>query len=114
MRLRLVPVRGAVVAGRQVSCYRMHAEMPVSFNERIRVILDHGLDNALPARYDCASYWYQSEPHASLPQLPSARDRHPSGAAAAVATMSVPFLYAGAAALVASKVLRRSLISRED
>ena len=101
-------------ARRQVSCYRLHAEMPVSFNERIRVTLDHGLDNALPARYDCAAYWYQSEPHAPLAELPPARDRHPSGAAAAVATMSVPFLYAGAAAAVASKALKGSHRSRED
>ena len=34
---------------RRVSCYRFHVEMPVSFSQGIRVTIDHGLDNMLPA-----------------------------------------------------------------
>jgi len=93
---------------RQVSCYRFHAEMPVSFEERIKVTLDHGLDNALPARYDCATFWYQSEPHAPLIELPGARKRRPSGGGKAMLTMSVPFLYAGAAAAVGRRIIGRT------
>jgi hypothetical protein len=95
-------------ARRQVSCYRFHAEMPVSFEERIKVTLDHGLDNALPARYDCVTFWYQSEPHAPLVELPAARERRPSGGGKAMLSMSVPFLYAAAAALVGRRVIGRT------
>ena len=95
-------------AKRRVSCYRMHAEMPVSFKENIKVTIDHGLNNALPARYDGAAFWYQNEPHKPLEELPPASDRRPDGVAAACLTMSVPFLYAGAALALARKVRNRA------
>jgi hypothetical protein len=96
---------------RQVSCYRLHAEMPVAFEERLRITIDHGLNNALPARYDSTAYWYQSEPHAPMPELPPAVGRRPDGAATGFLTMSVPALYAGitfAAVRTALKRLSRS------
>lgn len=83
-------------AKRRVSCYRFHAEMPVSFNQRIRVTLDHGLNNTLPARYDGTAYWYQEEPHAPMGELPPAGQRCAGGTAAARLTMSVPLFYVGA------------------
>ena len=85
---------------RRVSCYRFHAEMPVAFKDDIRVTLDHGLNNRLPARYDGTAYWYQMEPHAPLEDLPPARLRRPGGAAKAAVTMSAPFA-AGTVALAA-------------
>ena len=94
-------------ARRQVSCYRFHAEMPVSFEKRILVTIDHGLNNALPARYDGAAFWYQSEPHAPIPDLPPARERQPSGGGKAMLTMSAPLLYAAAAASVGRRLLGR-------
>ncbi len=92
---------------RRVSCYRFHAEMPVSFRERIKVTIDHGLDNALPARYDGAAFWYQEEPHAAMGELPDAAGRRPRGATAGALTMSVPGLYALSAAALARAALRR-------
>jgi hypothetical protein len=83
---------------RRVSCYRMHAEMPVSFKESLKVTIDHGFDNALPAIYDTTAYWYQVEPHASLQELPPARQRQPEGAVKAAMVMSAPALYGAAAA----------------
>jgi hypothetical protein len=94
-------------ATRQVSCYRFHAEMPVAFEERILVTLDHGLNNALPARYDGTAYWYQQEPHAPMADLPAASQRRADGAGKAVLTMSAPALYAGAALAVARIAHRR-------
>lgn len=91
---------------RRVSCYRFHAEMPVAFKENIRVTLDHGLNNRLPARYDGTAFWYQAEPHSQLEELPPSRLRRPGGAGKAVATMSAPFV-AGAVALGALKRARR-------
>ncbi|MHB8893683.1 MAG: glycoside hydrolase family 172 protein [Candidatus Geothermincolia bacterium] len=82
---------------RRVSCYRMHAEMPVAFDERIKVTIDHGFNNALPAIYDGVAFWYQDEPHSTTGDLPPASDRHPEGALKAALVMSMPLLYGGAA-----------------
>ncbi len=94
-------------ATRRVSCYRFHAEMPVSFLERIKVTIDHGLDNALPAVYDSTAYWYQAEPHAPTGDLPTARDRRPEGAVKSVLVMSAPLMYGGVALSLLRKAGRR-------
>jgi D-arabinan exo alpha-(1,3)/(1,5)-arabinofuranosidase (non-reducing end) len=94
-------------AKRRVSCYRFHAEMPVAFNERIRVTIDHGLNNVLPARYDGSAYWYQEEPHAPMGELPPPGERRVGGTAAARITMSVPLLYGGALWALVRAVRRR-------
>lgn len=92
-------------ATRRVSCYRFHAEMPVAFDRRIKVAIDHGLNNALPARYDGTAYWYQEEPHARLEELPPPAERHSGGTGRARLTMSAPFL-GGAAAAAAFQAVR--------
>ena len=94
-------------ASRQVSCYRFHVEMPVSFEERIRVTIDHGINNALPARYDGTAFWYQEEPHSTLEELPPAKDRKPGNRTVGRLTMAVPFVYGAAALISARKVLAR-------
>jgi len=91
-------------ATRRVSCYRFHVEMPVAFEQRIKVAIDHGMNNALPAIYDGSAFWYQAEPHAPMGELPAASDRRPEGAARAALVMSVPILYAG----IGSAALRRA------
>lgn len=90
---------------RRVHCYRFHAEMPVSFEERIRVTIDHGLNNCLPARYDSCAYWYQGEPHAPMGELPPPEQRVTGDTLRARLTMAAPLIYAGAA-LTAAGVLR--------
>jgi hypothetical protein len=92
---------------RSVSCYRVHAEMPVSFKESIRVTIDHGFDNALGAIYDTAAYWYQVEPHAPLLELPAARLRQPEGRLRSALVMSAPALYGAVAAGLLRGALRR-------
>lgn len=93
-------------ATRRVSCYRFHAEMPVAFDRRIKVAIDHGLNNALPARYDGTAYWYQEEPHARLEELPPPAERHSGGTGRARLTMSAPFLGGAAAAAAAFQAVR--------
>jgi len=93
-------------ATRRVSCYRFHAEMPVSFRDGIKVTIDHGLDNVLPALYDGCAYWYQREPHAPFGELPPPGVRRPSGATRNRLIMSAPLAYAGAAVAVTAKALR--------
>lgn len=92
---------------RRVSCYRFHAEMPVAFDEHLKVAIDHGLNNVLPARYDATAYWYQAEPHAPMGELPLPADRSPGGTWRARLAMSVPLLYAGAALTVARTLRAR-------
>jgi hypothetical protein len=79
---------------RTVSCYRFHVEMPVSFKERIRVTIDHGLNNLLPAVYDGTAYWYQEEPHETFDELPDHRERHVAGTNRNRLIMAAPLSYA--------------------
>ena len=81
---------------RRVSCYRFHVEMPVFFRERIRLTIDHGLDNLLPADIDGTTYWYQEEPHVPFAPLPLPHKRRPVPTAANRLIMAAPL--AGAAA----------------
>jgi hypothetical protein len=94
-------------ATRRVSCYRFHAEMPVSFRSGIRVTLDHGLDNRLPAAYDGAAYWYQREPHDAFGELAPAAERRASSAISNRLIMAAPLACAGAG-LAAALKLRKS------
>ena len=62
--------------------YRWHIQDPIYFQKGLRVtIQDIGHDDhALFERSDDLSsvaYWYQSEPHAPFPTLPSALERRP-------------------------------------
>lgn len=92
---------------RRVSCYRFHVEMPVGFREKIRVALDHGLDNKLPAVYDGTAFWYQVEPHLPFAEMPGARERRVSGGAANTIIMAAPFAGAAAAASLAVGARKR-------
>lgn len=91
---------------RRVSCYRFHVEMPVAFDDRIKVTIDHGLNNRLPAVFDCTSYWYQKEPHRPLEELPDASRRRRSGAVAGFAAMAAPVFYCGAGVAIARGLMR--------
>ncbi len=91
---------------RRVSCYRFHAEMPVWFNKDIRVTIDHGINNALPATYDGTAYWYQTEPHVAFEKLPPRKMRKPVGKYKNFLAMTAPIGYAGLA-LGARSVIRK-------
>ena len=82
---------------RRVSCYRFHVEMPMYFSRRIRVTIDHGLDNLLAADIDGISFWYQEEPHVPYEPLPPASRRSPISTVGNRLMMAAPLLYAAAA-----------------
>jgi len=57
--------------------YRFYTADPIRFHESIRVTIEHGHANNLSNDYSSVAYWYQEEPHAAFPPLPSPRDRLP-------------------------------------
>lgn len=68
-----------LVRGR-VALYRFDTRAPVPFTRALDVAIDHGLHNSLEGDYASVAYWYQEEPHAPFPALPSAVARRPSPA----------------------------------
>lgn len=69
--------RGADIANEKITCYRYHIEDPVVFNKSIRVTIEHGHANLQNHDYASTAFWYQAEPHAKFPALPSREDRMP-------------------------------------
>ena len=61
----------------RASAYRFHLDDPIHFESSLDFIFDHGLNNTMAADYYSVAYWYQHEPHAPFPLLPSAQDRSP-------------------------------------
>jgi hypothetical protein len=60
------------------TAYRWHVPDPVTFQKSIRFLIEQGNGNP-PFRsgnyYYSVAYWYQTEPHAPFPKLPSAAER---------------------------------------
>ena len=54
----------------QISYYRFHVEDPVTFEESIRVTIEHGHANKRSDDYSSVAYWYQTEPHKPFSVLP--------------------------------------------
>ncbi len=76
-RLYGAPVVGEERAGSKSSVYRFHLDSPIPFTKSIRVTIEHGHANHRSDNYYSVAYWYQSEPHAPFPILPSAGQRIP-------------------------------------
>ncbi len=61
-----------------ISAYRWHVPDPVPFRRSIRFLIEHGNGNP-PFRsnneYYSVAYWYQTEPHAAFPRLPTPAQR---------------------------------------
>jgi hypothetical protein len=57
--------------------YRWHLESPITFEKSIRVTIEHGHANHRSDSFYSTAYWYQTEPHAAFPALPSPADRVP-------------------------------------
>ncbi len=73
--------------GGRYCLYRFHTESPITFDESIKVTIEHGHANHRSDDFYSVAYWYQTEPHAAFPALPAAEDRipkmfDPGGAAA--------------------------------
>ena len=63
--------------GGRYCLYRWHTESPITFDESIKVTIEHGHANHRSDDFYSVAYWYQTEPHAEFPTLPSAADRIP-------------------------------------
>jgi Protein of unknown function (DUF2961) len=59
------------------SVYRFHLEDPVRFARSLRVSIEHGHANNQSNDYSSVAYWYQTEPHATHPDLPPVDERLP-------------------------------------
>jgi hypothetical protein len=60
------------------TAYRWHVPDPVTFRQSLRFLIEHG-NGAPPFHsgnyYYSVAYWYQTEPHAPFPKLPSVAER---------------------------------------
>ncbi len=50
---------------------------PVTFDQSIRVSIEHGTNNNRGDDYSSVAYWYQTEPHLKFPPLPPVTERLP-------------------------------------
>jgi hypothetical protein len=57
--------------------YRWHTESPITFEKSIRVTIEHGHANHRSDNFYTTAFWYQSEPHAAFPALPTPEARVP-------------------------------------
>jgi hypothetical protein len=63
--------------GGRYCLYRWHIESPIAFRKSIKVTIEHGTANDRSDSFFSTAYWYQTEPHAAFPALPSPADRVP-------------------------------------
>jgi hypothetical protein len=70
-------ITGGERIGSRYSLYRWHLESPIAFEQSIRVTIEHGHANHRSDNFYSTAYWYQTEPHAAFPALPSVGDRVP-------------------------------------
>jgi hypothetical protein len=60
------------------AAYRFHVADPIPFRQSIVVDMDHGYTNQVQTDYSSVAYWYQTEPHAPMPELPEVVARLPT------------------------------------
>jgi hypothetical protein len=71
------PVKGAELAGSRSSVYRFHLDSPIPFTKSLKATIEHGHANHRSDNFFSVAYWYQTEPHAPFPTLPSVEQRIP-------------------------------------
>ena len=71
------PMFGGFSAGGRSSVYRFHLDSPIPFTKSIKATIEHGHANHRSDNFFSVAYWYQSEPHAKFPTLPSVEQRIP-------------------------------------
>jgi hypothetical protein len=59
------------------SMYRYHIEDPITFRRSILFSIEHGHANDMGHDYSSTAYWYQSEPHKKVVELPPVKQRLP-------------------------------------
>ncbi len=72
------PIVGKELAGERSAVYRFHIDSPIPFTKSMKATIEHGHANHRSDNYYSVAYWYQAEPHAPFPLLPSPDDRIPS------------------------------------
>jgi len=70
------------------SSYRFYVTDPIRFKKSIRATIEHGHANNFANHYSSVAFWYQTEPHAPFPKLPSVVERLPRDAA--LASRAIP------------------------
>ena len=71
------PLVGAELEGSRWSVYRFHLDSPIPFTKSLRATIEHGHANDRGDNFYSVAYWYQTEPHAAFPSLPSVDARLP-------------------------------------
>jgi hypothetical protein len=64
-------------AGTRTSAYRFHLDSPITFTKSLKATIEHGHANHRSDNFYSVAYWYQTEPHAQFPALPSVDQRLP-------------------------------------
>jgi hypothetical protein len=64
-------------AGTRTSAYRFHLDSPITFTKSLKATIEHGHANHRSDNFYSVAYWYQTEPHAQFPSLPSVDQRLP-------------------------------------
>ncbi|MCH2279196.1 MAG: DUF2961 domain-containing protein [Vicinamibacterales bacterium] len=72
------PMNGGDDRGAKWMVYRLHTESPITFEDSIKVTIEHGHGNHRSDNFYTVAYWYQVEPHGAVPPLPVVADRIPS------------------------------------
>ena len=71
------PIKGDELAGSRSSVYRFHLDSPIPFTKSLKATIEHGHANHRSDNLFSVAYWYQTEPHAAFPKLPSVEERTP-------------------------------------
>ena len=71
------PIVGQERAGSRSSLYRFHLDSPIPFTKSIKATVEHGHANTRSDNFYSVAYWYQTEPHAPFPPLPTVQERLP-------------------------------------
>jgi len=71
------PVVAEERVGGRWSMYRFHLDSPIPFTKSVRATIEHGHANHRSDNFFSVAYWYQTEPHAAFPALPSLEQRIP-------------------------------------
>ena len=64
-------------SGTRTSAYRFHLDSPITFTKSLKATIEHGHANHRSDNFYSVAYWYQSEPHAQFPTLPTVDERMP-------------------------------------
>jgi hypothetical protein len=69
------PVVGKERLGEKWSVYHFHLDSPIPFTRSLKATIEHGHANDRADNYYSVAYWYQTEPHAAFPALPTLKER---------------------------------------